>query len=144
MRPVLSMIGSPQHSLAKWLVRVFEPVLSKYSLFTVKDSFSFSECIKGLRLNMDNIYICSYDIKSLFTSVPLQEVLKICINELYNSGITPPQISQVFLKELLEMATMGVQFSFNNMMYEQTGVGVPFGVNISKHLCWVPRTTANE
>ena len=130
VRPVLSMIGSPQHSLAKWLVRVLDPVLSKYSLFTVKDSFSFSECIRGLRLNMDNTYICSYDIKSLFTSVPLQEVLKICINELYNSEITPPQISQVFLKELLEMATMGVQFSFNNMMYEQTdgvAMGSPLG-----------------
>ena len=39
--PVLSMVGSSQHSLAKWFFSVLEPVLWLYSFHCVSDSFIF-------------------------------------------------------------------------------------------------------
>ena len=69
--------------------------------------------------------------------MPLHEVVNICVDQLYNSELTPPNISQGFFHELLGLATMGVQFNFNNIMYEQID-GVPFGANISKHICGLP------
>ena len=40
-RPILSMIGSPQHHLAKCLITELQPVLDKFSNRIIKDSFSF-------------------------------------------------------------------------------------------------------
>ena len=46
LRPILSMNHSAQHSLAKWLVEVLNPVLEFYSGCCVKDSFTFSYIIR--------------------------------------------------------------------------------------------------
>ena len=37
LRPILAMIGSCQHKLAKWLTMVLQPVLENYSEFCIKD-----------------------------------------------------------------------------------------------------------
>ena len=58
LRPVLSIIGSPQHSLAKWLVKMLHPVLAKFSTYTVKDSFSFAEYIREVKLPTKCSYLC--------------------------------------------------------------------------------------
>ena len=41
LRPILSMAGSAEHELARWLAEVIRPVLNRYSSNVVKDSFSF-------------------------------------------------------------------------------------------------------
>ena len=41
LRPILSMIKSPQHKIAKFLNFLLEPVLQYFSRYTVKDSFTF-------------------------------------------------------------------------------------------------------
>ena len=66
--------------------------------------------------------MCSYDIKSLFTNIPVREVIEICANTLYEDDdiVKPPFPRNVFVK-FLEFATCGVEFSFNNMMYKQVG-----------------------
>ena len=74
--------------------------------------------------------MCSFDVKSLFTNVPLAEVINICISQLYHSDITPPNFPECICRELLTMATVNVQFSFNNDMYMQVdgvAMGSPLG-----------------
>ena len=39
LRPILSMLNSPHHPLAKWLVTLLEPVKNDLCKFTLKDSF---------------------------------------------------------------------------------------------------------
>ena len=128
LRPILSMVGSPQHSIAKFLISVLTPVLDKFSKHVVKDSFDF---VKSLRsLSSDKTVMCSFDIKSLFTNVPLVEVLKICIDQLYNSDISPPCFPQDVCYELLKLATTNVEFSFDNTMFRQidgVAMGSPLG-----------------
>ena len=124
------MIGSPQHRLAKWLISILEPIRLKFSKFTVNDSFSYVEFIREYKEIETECYMCSYDIKSLFTNVPLDEVLTICMEQLYKPDLTPPTIPPDVLKELLDMATHGVQFSFNEVMFQQddgVAMGSPLG-----------------
>ena len=77
--------------------------------------------------------MCSFDIVSLFTNVPLKEVIDICAQALYrNKSISPvpPSLSEKSFRELLEKVTSGVEFSFNGVMYRQTdgvAMGSPLG-----------------
>ena len=48
---ILSMIGSAQRQLAKYLSFLLEPVLSLYSSNCVRDSFTFAEIIKTSNLD---------------------------------------------------------------------------------------------
>ena len=53
--------------------RVFPPVISG---FCFKDSFSFSEIIRNFIPT--DMCMCSFDVCSLYTSIPLEETIKIC------------------------------------------------------------------
>ena len=128
LRPILSMIGSPQHKLAKYLIAVLKPVLDKFSRYTVKDSFSFVESLRSLP--SASFHMCSFDIKSLFTNVPLLETIRICLNQLYHSDLTPPDVAESVCFDMLKMATVNVEFSFDNIMYRQVdgvAMGSPLG-----------------
>ena len=46
LRPILSMMGSPQFAVAQWLCRILEPVVRKYSTRCVRDSFAFVDLLK--------------------------------------------------------------------------------------------------
>ena len=69
--PILSMIGSAQHKLAKFLAPLLQPVLEIYSTNCINDSFSSAEMIQQLKVNSNDSILCSFDICSLFTNVPL-------------------------------------------------------------------------
>ena len=74
--------------------------------------------------------MCSFDISSLFTNVPLDETIGICADALYRGDLDcPPFPEEVFI-ELMQIATRGVEFSFDNIMYRQidgVAMGSPLG-----------------
>ena len=130
LRPILSMIGSAQHELAKWLSEVLDPVLQKYSKHCIKDSFTFAEFMQNLNIKDETSFMCSFDISSLFTNVPLNETIKICADALYRSELNSPPFPEEVFIELMETATRSVEFSFNNEMYQQkdgVAMGSPLG-----------------
>ena len=73
-RPILSAIGTPTYKLSKFFVPLLTPLtLNEY---TIKDSFSFAEEL----LNYDsNLVMASFDVESLFTNIPLQETIDLCV-----------------------------------------------------------------
>ena len=130
LRPVLCMVDAPQYKLSKWLISVLEPVLLKYSEYTVKDSFQFVEKLHNVKHNLDRSFMCSYDVKSLFTNVPVLETLDICLNELYHSELPAPPIKESELRRLLLLATTDVEFNFDDTIYRQVdgvAMGSPLG-----------------
>ena len=130
LRPILSMINSPQHPLAQWCTKLLKPVLDKFSKYTVADSFTFAALIQESTPTTNGCFMCSYDVKSLFTNVPLRETLDICVEQLYDTDIQPPALPREVCMELLEKATTNVQFSFDSTMYMQTdgvAMGSPLG-----------------
>ena len=130
LRPILSMVKSAQHKLAKFLNCCLEPVLEYYSAYTLKDSFTFVDKIKDMDSN--NSFVASFDVKSLFTNVPLEEVIEICINKLYE--IDKPKMNKNNFKKLLQLSTRDVQFSFNSQIYSQKdgiAMGSPLGPTLA-------------
>ena len=85
LRPILSMTGSAQHQLAKYLSSLLEPALTLYSSNCIRDSFTFADIIKTSNLDPFSVFLCSFDISSLFTNVPLAETIQICADALYSS-----------------------------------------------------------
>ena len=82
------MVGSPQHILAKFLIDLLAQVLHKFLIYTVNDWFAFVEKLHKL-LPTDG-FMVSYDIKSLFTNVPLVVIIEIVTIKLYHSFIQCP------------------------------------------------------
>ena len=129
-RPILSMIGSAQHELAKFLAALLQLVLEIYSTNCINDSFSFAEMIQQLKVNFNDSILCSFDICSLFTNVPLAETIEICTKTLYDGHLPIPVIPKHVFIELMKIATTSVKFSFNNIMYRQidgVAMGSPLG-----------------
>ena len=98
----------------------------------VKDSFTFSDAVKTSGLSRDG-YMCSFDVMSLFTNVPLAEVIDICADAVFRNDDIDPEIttlSEASFKELMGLATSGVEFSFNGTMYckvDGVAMGSPLG-----------------
>jgi len=130
LRPILSMSGSPQFSISKWLADMLAPVLSKYSTRCVKDSFEFGSIIRNTAV-VPNAVMCSYDVVSLFTNVPLAETIDICCQSLYHSvDIAKPSLHENEFRALMLRVTSDVQFSFGDIMYQQcdgVAMGSPLG-----------------
>ena len=80
--------------------------------FSVKDSFSFAEWAKQYTHNGE--FMCSFDVSLLFTNVPLDETIEICLDELYALA-NPPSLQslpRLVLKNLLLFATKKSHFVF--------------------------------
>ena len=62
------------------------PILSLLTVndYTVKDSFTFTKEV----INFDhNLFMASLDVKSLFTSIPVNEAIKNAIDNLFSSNM---------------------------------------------------------
>ena len=120
LRPILSMVASSHHELAKWLASILQPVLEQFSTNCIKDSFTFAQTMQDLRLERKDVYLCSFDTSSLFTNVLLEETISICAEALYKDPSSALPIPQAVFVELMESATSSLEFSFNDTMYKQT------------------------
>ena len=77
----------------------------------------------------DNGIMCSFDVCSLFTNVPLDETIKICLEKLYSLP-DPPTLPRAALHKLLEFATKKSHFLFDDQYYDQidgVAIGSPLG-----------------
>ena len=78
--PIHSAIGTSSYKLAKFLIRKLSSVT--YNEFTVKDYFASAEEI----VHQDSkLFMYSLDFDSLFTYIPLEEIINIGTNLLYNN-----------------------------------------------------------
>ena len=71
------MVSSAQHKLAKLS---HEPVLKHFLAYSLIDAFTFADKIKNIKAN--NTFIALFDI-ILFTNVPLEKVIRVCVGTLY-------------------------------------------------------------
>ena len=130
LRPILSMTGSAQHQLAKWLTSLLQPVLQNLSSNCLSDSFTFVKEVRKFIFSPSSVFLCSFDISSLFTNVPLAETIEICADALYNDDSMAPSFPRNIFVELMQLATSSVEFSFNNNMHRQidgVAMGSPLG-----------------
>ena len=68
----------------------------------------------------------SLDVDLLFTNIPLDKTVDICINQLFENTHTVEGFTKSELKRLLCLATNDSYFIFNGLLYKQTD-GVAMG-----------------
>ena len=79
LRPIISNIHTATYELARYLAKVLSPL--SQSDYTVSSSKEFTEIIK-LKSIPDNHRLVSFDVKSLFTNVPLDSTIDIILNRI--------------------------------------------------------------
>ena len=72
----------------------------------------------------------SFDVKSLFTSIPLAKTIDIALKQIYDRKEINTKIPRPIMKEMLLLCTKDVHFLFNDEIYQQTdgvAMGSPLG-----------------
>ena len=124
-RPILSAINTPTYNLSKFLVKVLEPY-TKNSL-TARDSFSFASEVRGCDTNK---VMASLDVEALFTNIPLEETIDICVQLAFKDREKVDGMNRDQLRSLLSLATKESLILFDGSYYQQVdgvAMGSPLG-----------------
>ena len=123
LRPVISMTGTAQYHLAKYLDDVIKPSIP--ATFMLSSTSDFISRIRDCTIPANHCFV-SYDVVSLFTNVPLQEVIDIACDYVYHRhSETKPKYEEKHFRKLLCFATQGI-FLYKDKLYKQTD-GVAMG-----------------
>ena len=68
---------------------------------------------------LHNHLLVSFDVKSLFTHVPLDETIEIILNRIYWKNETSTDTTKNEMKGLLNLCTKSVHFTFDDNIYVQ-------------------------
>ena len=71
----------------------------------------------------------SFDVKSLFTNVPLEKIIEITLERIYERKEISTSISKKEMKQLLTLFTKNVHFTYSNTVYQQND-GVAMGSSL--------------
>ena len=77
-RPILSAIGTLTYKLAKFLALMLEPLTTNE--YTIRNSFTFAEELQSFD---SKLVMARFYIQSLFTNIPLQETIDLCVENLF-------------------------------------------------------------
>ena len=130
-RPILSAIGTPTYKLAKFLVPILEPLTTNE--YTIKDSFTFAEELQSFD---SKLVMASFDIESLFTNIPLQETIDLCVENLFQDRTHVDNLSKDSFRELLTRTISESLILFDQENYKQyDGVAMGFTSSIRTFIC---------
>ena len=95
----------------------------------VKDSFAAANKIREIPKELfDHGYrFVSFDVESLFTSIPLSKTINIILDWIYNKKPLKTNIEKRTMKKFLTDCCTKNTFSFNNTIYEQID-GISIGL----------------
>ena len=102
MRPIISNIGTATYEIVKYLNKLLTSLRkSDYNILNTEDLIR--------RLREETIpagyKMISFDVKSLFTNVPLDKTIDYILKKVYNEKKIQTNIPKTVLKELLYLCT---------------------------------------
>ena len=116
--PTVSSVGSVTNETAEELSRILKPLVSR-SPHHVKNTKDFIHSLEGIKLKSDEYM--SYDVKALFTSVPIQPAINIIKKHLQEDKElhlrTSMRVNHISC--LLEFCLKNTYFTFQGRFYEQ-------------------------
>ena len=119
LRPIVSSIGSVTYETAKELSRILKPLVGR-SAHHVRNNQDFIQSIEEITIEEEECMM-SFDVKSLFTSIPIQTTLNI-IKKLLEEDTSLHQRTTMAVYHihcLLEFCLTNTYFSFQGKLYEQ-------------------------
>ena len=126
LRPIVDTIGSTHYGVGKYISKLLHPLtLNQYHL---KDSFEAADKIKAIpnHLFEEGYQFVSFDVKSLFTNVPLNKTIKIILDRIYKDKVITTSLKQRTLKKLINDTCSKTAFMYDGVIYEQID-GVSMG-----------------
>ena len=135
MRPIFSQCGSPTYQLSKYFTTILQP-LTNESRHKVQSTKDFIDTIKTVQIP-DDYRLVSFDVKSLFTSIPLQLALDCTETAITNSTHELPLPKD----DIMDLLKLCLTFSFKH--YKQlhdTAMGSPVSDVVAEHPTTSPRT----
>ena len=132
MRPIVSFCGSPTYQLSKHLTNILKPLTDK-SRHKLQSTDNFIDAIKTIQIPDDHKLV-SFDVKSLFASIPLQLALD-CSKTAINKSHYQPPLPTDDLMDLLHLCLTSTYFQYNGKHYKQlhgTAMGSPVSVFVAE------------
>ena len=80
LRPIISSIGTFSYNLPRFLCDLLSSLVPND--YSCKDTFSFVSQIKDANLSKN--FLVSYNVSSPFTNIPLQKIVDIAINLIFD------------------------------------------------------------
>ena len=127
LRPIVSTYNSVNYKLSSWISKKLTPCLNRISNSHIVNTVDFINKLHNVNLN--NKIMISFDVDSLFTSVPVQECIDLLSNELSRLNLDLPVSNSVFIK-LIQLCTDDCYFSYADKYFIQKS-GLPMGSPLS-------------
>ena len=86
-RPIIDTTNTSHYKIVQYLSSLLQPLtINSYAL---KDSFDTANEIKSVSSEIfeDGYQFVSFDVKSLFTTVPLNKTINIILNQIYRQKL---------------------------------------------------------
>ena len=113
----MSACSTATFKLAKRIVKMLEPIT--YNEYSVKNSFEFVKNLSNHPVLKDSVMV-SFDVESLFTSIPVNQTIDIIIELLFSTPQTKIEdLNAEQFKRLLLVVTNNTYFIFNGKLYQQ-------------------------
>ena len=119
LRPIVSSRDSVTYGVAKVMAKILKPLVGK-SPHHVQSTSDFVNKVREIAI-LPGECLTSYDVTTLFTSVPIDPALNIIKDLLERDDNLSNRtvLSVQNIKELLEFCLHNTYFSFQNKFYEQ-------------------------
>ena len=123
--PVIDTTNT-HYGISKFLSNLLNPLTENQ--YVVEDTFTAANKIREIPKELFNhdYRFFSFDVESLFTSVPLSKTINIILDRIYNKKLLKTNIKKRAMKKLLKDCCTKNDFSFNKTIYEQID-GVSMG-----------------
>ena len=115
IRPIISSAGSVTYKLSKWLVKLLSPFVGSISNSNIKHNVDLVEKLSNLNINYP-FKMISFDVVSLFTKVPVDDLLEYLSEFLSNFDLELPTESII---ELIKLCICDSVFTFEDKFYVQ-------------------------
>ena len=131
LRPVISNIGTATYEISKYLASLLQPLTKNE--YTIDSTKHFIERLRGRSIPAEYEMV-SFDVVSLFTSVPLDFTIDLILEKIYRDRVIETKLKREELRNLLKICTKEMHFSFNGEIYKQCGNGLSTWSRDCKHI----------
>ena len=129
LRPIVDTIGSTHYGVGKFITKLLNPLIQNE--YHLKDSFDAAERIKNIpdHLYEEGYQLVSFDVKSLFTNVPLGKTIQVILDRVYKEKLITTTLKKRTLKKLILDTCSKTAFLSGGTIYEQID-GVSMGASL--------------
>ena len=131
LRPVVSIYGSVNHKLSKYLAKVLSPLVGM-TPYHLKDSSQLVNDLSQLSIDWNAVTLASFDVESLFTNVDVDKAITILAQKMDQNTkwMTKTRMSKERVLKLSQMCIKSNHFVFQKQNYSQT-FGLAMGSPLS-------------